>query len=627
MQRGRTALACLCLTVLAGAACSSRPSVASPPPSAPAATSASASGAAASRFPANLVLSVLYFDDRTGQSDLAWLRKGMADMLVAELARMPSVMVMQRDRMEEVFREQAFQLSGRVADESVVRVGRIAGATVIVTGSVSVADGKLRIDAQLQGVEQGTILGTASAEGKLTEVSATARALVGKVVELLPHGNERRLTVEQDDSQGQGQGMVQAAKANDAGEMLSRQGKLFQALEEFERAVAADPMNPSARSNYSQAVRNLSGADLLRFSQAGSREQDRQLVARVVERLAGQGMEATIGAAQADLAVGGAMTVRVPITIRLSASALEAARESARVLGGRSDRAPAVPGGSGEALDLVLASRPELNREFTRQLGTPRRLYLRLLATDGRTIALFSGWRDWQLARWVAPVDDQHVQIRPDYVLAAEATFSGLTPEQVAGVAGARLTVEPASHERNLLRLEAVEEEPAAAHQPPLQWGGRVQSDAAPDLQGLRSELEQVWNPPVTERGWGRGYLPSNERTAVILAIVEPGAGLKGDPRVSKPSGDKDFDQAALAATRQAVQRWMATNPFVVRSPATAPGSGDQAHPVKESRSVKIRAHFRILKDVPSLNLLGALAHLDPVPLTGVSPLAAPASR
>lgn len=616
-QSGRTALACLCLTLLTGAACSSRPSAVSPPPSQPPAASASASGAAASRFPANIVLSVLYFDDRTGQPDLAWLRKGMADMLVAEFARMPSLMVMQRDRMEEVFREQAFQLSGRVADESVVRVGRIAGATVIVTGSVSVVDGRLRIDAQLQGVEQGTILGTASAEGKLTEVAATAKALVDKVVGLLPHGGERRMTVEQDgpqgQGQGQGQGIVQAAKANEAGEMLSRQGKLFQALEEFERAVAADPMNPSARSNYGQAVRNLSGADLLRFSQAGSREQDRQLVARVVERLAGQGMEAAIGAARADSAAGGAMTVRVPVTIRLSPSAVDAARESARSLGGRSDKAPAAPGQSGGTMDFVLASRPELNREFTRQLGTPRRLYLRLLSTDGRTIALFSGWRDWQLARWLAPLDDQRVQIRPDYVLQAEAIFSGLTMEQVAAVAGARLTVEPAGRERSLLRVEVVEEEP--------------RDNTAPDVQILRSELEQAWNPPVTERGWGRGYLPSNERTAIVLAVLEPGAGLRGEPRVSRPSGDRDFDEAALAAMRQAVQRWIAATPSASRAPAAASESAEQLSPARESRLIKIRAQFRILKDVPSLNLLGALAQLDPVPLAGVNPLALPASR
>jgi hypothetical protein len=46
-------------------------------------------------------------------------------------------LVVQRQRLEEVVKEQALQLSGRVADESTVRVGRLAGATVLVTGSVA----------------------------------------------------------------------------------------------------------------------------------------------------------------------------------------------------------------------------------------------------------------------------------------------------------------------------------------------------------------------------------------------------------------------------------------------------------------------------------------------------------
>lgn len=631
-RAGGLLLVLVLFTGMLQAACSARPATTAPAgPVTPAVPAASAAAVPGNRFPANLVLSVLYFDDRTGQPELAWLRKGMADMLVAEFARMPSLLVMQRDRMEEVFREQAFQLSGRVADESVVRVGRIAGATVIVTGSVSVVDGRLRIDAQLQGVEQGTVLGTASAEGRLTEVASTAKTLVAKVVELLPSGGERRVAAEQEG--GPGQGSFQSAKANDAGEVLTRQGKVFQALEEFERAVAADPLNPSARSNYSQAVRKLTGTDLLRTSASvPSLNGDRQVVARVVERLAGSGFEAQIGAAQADPAADGTMTVRLPVQIRLSAPAVEAVLESTRSMGGRSDTAPPANRQADATLDLTLAQRQDLNREFTRQLTTPRRLYLRLLSTDGRTIALYSGWREWQVSKWIAPLDDQRVQIKPDRVLAAEAVFAGLAPEQVGGVAGARLTVEPAGRERSMLRLEAVEQDAgprASAHQPPLQWGqwqegpeprtlppplpGREQPG---DLQTLRNELEQAWNPPVTERGWGRGYLPSNERTATVLAVIEPGAGLHEDPRLAKPSGDREFDGAAIAATRQALQRWMA-GPTAAR-PGQAPSGqaevGQSAKDGKDGRVTKIRVQFRLLKEIPALNLIGAVGSLDSVP-------------
>ncbi|MDE3020041.1 MAG: hypothetical protein KGI53_13580, partial [Nitrospirota bacterium] len=403
------------------------------------AVSSTAMASAGARFPSSLVLSVLYFEDRTRVPDLAWLRKGMVDMLVAEFARNPSLVVVQRERLEEVFREQAFQLSGRVADDSAVRVGRMAGATVLVTGSVSVVDGFLRIDAQLLGVEQGTILGTASAQGPMNDVSSTARHLVEKVVELVPSGGAHRVVAEGE----AGRGLVQAAKANDAGEQLSREGKMFQALEEFERAMAADPSHPAAKANYSKTVKNLSGADLLKTGPAGvSIGGDRLVVGRLVERLTGAGLDADIAPAKSELAADGSVTLRMPVRFRLAASAVEAVAESVQTLGGTIRRKS---GGQSDAadeaaMDVQLSARPDLNREFAKQLAVPRRIYLRLLSTDGRTIAIYSNWQKWQLATWVAPLDEQRVQINNGLVLASEAVFAGLTPEQVAGVRGAKVT-------------------------------------------------------------------------------------------------------------------------------------------------------------------------------------------
>ncbi|MDE3036091.1 MAG: hypothetical protein KGJ14_08985, partial [Nitrospirota bacterium] len=43
------------------------------------AASSTAMASAGARFPSSLVLSVLYFEDRTRVPDLAWLRKGMVD--------------------------------------------------------------------------------------------------------------------------------------------------------------------------------------------------------------------------------------------------------------------------------------------------------------------------------------------------------------------------------------------------------------------------------------------------------------------------------------------------------------------------------------------------------------------
>ncbi|MBI5410915.1 MAG: hypothetical protein HZA21_02880, partial [Nitrospirae bacterium] len=436
--------------ILAAAACTASPV---PPPAPPDALPRVSSGASsAAKFPSSLVVSVLYFEDRTRNPELGWMKKGLADMLVAELARIPSVLVVQRQRLEEVVREQTLQLSGRVADESTVRIGRLAGATVLVAGSVTATNGQLRIDAQVMGVEQGTVLGTAVAEGKVTEVSSVARSLVAKVVELLPNTGERRtetIITTTDDSKS---GSVPAAKANDAGETLSREGKMFQALEEFERALAADPAHPAARSNYAQAIKSLSGAELLQLSQADtSPDGDRRIIARLIERLTGSGLEVETQPARSERAPNGSLTLLVPVRLHLSPSAVETLVESTRAMGGTVLTKP------DGVLEVMLSSRPALNRDFSKEIAKPRRIYLRLLSKDGRTIAIYSSLRDWVVSNWVSPIDEQRVRIESGRGGESEAVFAGLTPEQVAGVAGVRMTIDPVPRERTMVRLDISE--------------------------------------------------------------------------------------------------------------------------------------------------------------------------
>src|SRR5215216_3224828 len=147
------------------------------PPSTPSASSPKISTAkSGAPFPPLLIVSVLPFDEQTRLPEVAWIRKGLPDMITAQLVRVPSVIVMQRARLDEVLREQSFQLSGRVADATAVRVGRLAGATLLVTGTVTAVNDVVRIDAQVLSVEQGIVLGTVSAEGPVAEVTTMARA-------------------------------------------------------------------------------------------------------------------------------------------------------------------------------------------------------------------------------------------------------------------------------------------------------------------------------------------------------------------------------------------------------------------------------------------------------------------
>ncbi len=530
-------------------------------------------------------------------------------MLVAELARDPSLIVVQRDRVEEIMREQALQLSGRVADETAVRIGRLVGATVLITGSVTAIGDRIRLDAQLVGVEQGRVLGTAAVEGPLTMVPSVTRAFVTKVPELFRSADGRAEAAVHRELRP---GMFTAAEANATGEVLSRQGRMFEALEAFERALAADPDNRTARSNYAGTIRMLSGAELLRTADGDMPPRDAQRkIKRIVERLVGNGVEAEIGPSRLEQQRDGAVTLRVPVRLRMAPSTVTTVVESVQAMGGVV-RYPPGPDGS---IAIKLSTVPDINREFVREIAEPRRVFVRLLSHDGRTVAVYSDMQGWRVSSWVSGADEQWVRIEGHKIVQGEAVVTGLTPQQASAVVSAQVTVDAVPRERTTVRLDVSEADPTrereetssrSAH---LEQKARsmIEQPALPDLASLRAMMAEAWNPPITERSWSQGHLPGNERTAVITLILEKGGrGVREAPRLAKSSGDNGFDLASLAAARHAVQRWLSES--ATESPQrqeTQDPASWKTNDRSEWPALKVRTQFQLIKDVPALNLIG----------------------
>ena len=124
-QRSRRAL-----TVVALAACAATSNTAraqqpaAAPPAAPAADS-------------RPTLAVLYFTNSAlvAGTDFQPLSKGMAEMLITELSQNTGVRVVERDRLQALLEEQNLSTSGRVDQESAVRVGRVLGAQHLLMGA------------------------------------------------------------------------------------------------------------------------------------------------------------------------------------------------------------------------------------------------------------------------------------------------------------------------------------------------------------------------------------------------------------------------------------------------------------------------------------------------------------
>ena len=105
-------------------------------------------------------LAVLYFTNSAlvDNASYAPLSKGMAEMLITELAQNNAVRVVERDRLQSVIEEQNLQNSDRVDKETAVKLGKTLGARHMLLGSFIIDQKRnMRIDVRAVNTETSTI--------------------------------------------------------------------------------------------------------------------------------------------------------------------------------------------------------------------------------------------------------------------------------------------------------------------------------------------------------------------------------------------------------------------------------------------------------------------------------------
>jgi TolB-like protein len=100
--------------------------------------------------------------------------KALTDRLRSELFSIGTFDVMEREKVNEMTREQRLQSSGIVSDEMMVKIGRMIGVQYMVAGSIGKLGAKYLLNLLLVNVETGKIQATASeeCECKLEELSS-----------------------------------------------------------------------------------------------------------------------------------------------------------------------------------------------------------------------------------------------------------------------------------------------------------------------------------------------------------------------------------------------------------------------------------------------------------------------
>ncbi|KAA0221484.1 hypothetical protein EDS67_28325 [candidate division KSB1 bacterium] len=137
-------------------------------------------------------VAILDFDNNSinDADKLANLGKGLADIVITDLAALTKLKVVERERIqfitEEIQRSEAtVQGQPLVNPEFAVRLGKLLGAQSVLIGSYMKIDKKLRIDVRLVKTETSEIIKTDHVEGSPAEVLNLAKKLAIKISENL----------------------------------------------------------------------------------------------------------------------------------------------------------------------------------------------------------------------------------------------------------------------------------------------------------------------------------------------------------------------------------------------------------------------------------------------------------
>jgi TolB-like protein len=190
-------------------------------------------------------VAVSYFDNNTGQAELAPLAKGLADMLITDLAAVPGIQIVEREKLNEALAELKLS-SGRFIDPATAqKLGRGLAARYLLTGGYTMAGPTLRIDARVFNVETAAVLASERVEGKRDEFFELEARLVTFLatalqVKLGPAGTAP--------SKAAGTRSFVAWSQYSAGLDAQDQGDQARARALFEQALRTDPAYRAART-------------------------------------------------------------------------------------------------------------------------------------------------------------------------------------------------------------------------------------------------------------------------------------------------------------------------------------------------------------------------------------------
>ena len=130
-------------------------------------------------------IAIAYFDNNTGNADLEPLRKGLADMLITDLANVGSLQIVERDKLNQVLDELKLSRSKFIDPRTAQKLGKGLAAEFIMTGGYVIGGDSLRIDVRVIEVKTGRVAASEKVSGKKEDFFAIEKDLVDILIKTL----------------------------------------------------------------------------------------------------------------------------------------------------------------------------------------------------------------------------------------------------------------------------------------------------------------------------------------------------------------------------------------------------------------------------------------------------------
>jgi tetratricopeptide (TPR) repeat protein/DNA-binding winged helix-turn-helix (wHTH) protein len=108
--------------------------------------------------PSRQSVAVMFFENRSGNEDLDWLREGLADMVITGLSRSKKVTVLSRQQLSVLLERSGQRNIDRIELEKALEVARHSQAKFVVLGSFARLGQEIRIDVHLHNGADGQLL-------------------------------------------------------------------------------------------------------------------------------------------------------------------------------------------------------------------------------------------------------------------------------------------------------------------------------------------------------------------------------------------------------------------------------------------------------------------------------------